>query len=248
MINQRLVRKDGNIISMLDNDWRNSAMLHDSGGGIRRLRYQALADKLLLLYIAKKIKDIKKHLGIVKLQKIVFFSQYQMQQDNVSGFHYSYVKDKHGARSSGIYVDRDHLGELELLNAKDTVILDEGCKYIESFDELFEKNQPVIDYIDGLIHEVGKLTSHEIKKYGHDYKIIQYGKKIKIDDIPMYHQILSPIRESEDTITFEIDDEWIDTLEFMFDSDLMEKYREANMQIKQGCTLLSHEDVFGHGH
>lgn len=207
--------------------------------------YTRLTDQLLTLYVGSKVKELKSNMGIVKLQKILFLSQSEMVKEGIDGLHHQFVKDKQGARSNGVYRDRGHLARLNLFNEESTEITKVGIDYVKMCQEIFEDNQLILDYIDGILYEVGKMNSIQITSYGHEYMVEFDGKTTKVDDIPMGEIILQPLEEDEIINGLSMSEEWAESLRAMFNIEYMGRYQEVINQM-QHPRYQTHEEVFGH--
>ncbi|MDO9537118.1 MAG: hypothetical protein Q7J68_02240 [Thermoplasmata archaeon] len=204
-----------------------------------------LIDQLITLYVGKKIKEMRETMGIVKLQKILFLSQSEMEKDKVNGLHHVYVRDAQGARSIGVYRDRGVLSRAGLYTEEYTEITKRGIEYVSYFEELFDKNQAIMDYVNGVLHVVGHMNSKQITDYGHEY-IMQYGgQSIKVEDIAMGEEILIPLSDEESDIIFEMSDEWVESIRAMLNPDYMAGYEQVVQEMKSD-TYLTHKEVFGH--
>lgn len=197
------------------------------------MRKRNLANKLILLYTINELnKDEKVKPDRWKLQKTVFFMEKFMQEDAVGGMTYSFRKDKDGPLSVELYDDINELIIADLLKkAYSPRIKEDGIEFIEGVKELFEENSSIIEYVDVILEKVKGKTGKELKELSHRFPI-KYGKDmIPIDDIPLYSTILLPLHDDEIIKSFEISDEWAESITLALNPKLRHSIKRGRQTI-----------------
>lgn len=156
---------------------------------------QKISQSLLLLKILQEDGNI---LGNLKLQKQVFLNELKLIESNTGGLYYKYYRYKLGPFSTDLLTDF-------------TVLVNKGFVHKTTY-RLTRRGQYLIDFVEGSIRnyrhneKIFGLIKHTTEKY-RKYTGIQLmkliynlevepedmpGKKVKIEDIPTFTDILLP--------------------------------------------------------
>lgn len=184
----------------------------------KRTPSESLIDRLLLLYLIVRIRDFGyKITGNVKLQKLTYKSQERMFLGGLKGFNYNFVRWDFGPFSQEIVPDTSDLLETGFLRKSGNVIVPSGrgSQLIRDLDTVFERNKAIVEYIDRVILEFGPYPGKTIRALMYSYPKV--GVRKTIEQTKKGELILSKLDASEAKETFWIDDEWMETLEMLFD-------------------------------
>lgn len=198
----------------------------------------AIANKILLLYLITKAKKMQVWLGKTKLQKLAFLSELNMIKDKVRGLNYSFYRWEHGAFSLEVYDDLRILAENEIIKLyergwgfeiKNT---NKSNEILNLCKELIYENENVICYIDKVVERYANFSTEEIKKEAYSIKIPHLNLTVK--EIPLSKTILTPLSDEKTKIKFKISDEWVETLEIYFDAEFLNSLRKGIENVKLG--------------
>ena len=179
-----------------------------------------LIDRMLLLHSVKNAEKIG-WIGSTKIQKIVFFSEYLMNNRNIRGHNLLFRRLHFGPYSDDLKKDIVELSSIDYLSVDDKgslVLGDTGNDIIDDIIELLEDNKQVSDAIMESIYKIAPLDTEETLKfiYALPYKS-KHGNTV--GDVPDGGTICRPIDEFN---TFNIDRDWLETLDLLFNFSSVE--------------------------
>ena len=141
-------------------------------------------DLLLLLYTIKKSNIYGYVDGLLKLNKLVFLSEWFQLKAKLNGFNYKMYKWDMGPYDDEINVDFDYLKENGIVNfEKNKITLTNlGEEVVDKFIKNINEN--VLDKINFVSRRFAKLNAFVLKKIVHNMKMNIKGKIVKIDNMP----------------------------------------------------------------
>ena len=80
-------------------------------------------------------------------------------------------------------------------------------------EPLYEENLNIVSHAINILQFVSNKTGEELRRLTHEMKIVINGEEKKIDDLPPYFKILPPMAKTNSMPTFQISDEWRETIE-----------------------------------
>jgi uncharacterized protein YwgA len=162
-----------------------------------RTPIEVLQDKLLLLYLVSSVKKYGFMEGNLKLQKIVFLSEWQLMSNDIKALHFKYFRYRYGPFSKELLCDNQDLqtdGYLTHqfnLTEKAIDLLDYAIEPIMRYGA----NLEIFNKIDNICATYSKITGLRLTDKVYRMEIVPYdmpGKMIKIRDIPAFIDILVP--------------------------------------------------------
>ncbi|VUT26356.1 MAG: hypothetical protein MOIL_01520 [Candidatus Methanolliviera sp. GoM_oil] len=185
---------------------------------------EKIMDKVLLLYLIGKAKE-EGNLGVTKLMKLTFLTEQRMAEDRVKGFNYWFYKWRYGPFTQEIYDDLDCLMQNELITERGGIELtDRGLEFLNEIRGLLDENTIILKYIDGIAEEYGSIELNAL--IDRVDEIEPLGRK-KIKDLLIGEHILSKLSDLEADRVFEIDDEWLETLDLLLNKEEYESLKEG---------------------
>jgi len=180
---------------------------------------EVVSDHLLLLYMIKKYHEYShRYFGITKLQKFTFLSENSMNKNKKKGLNYNFFRYTYGPMSRQIYADIELFKELKLVSKSDDIKLTErGEMILEEFSELFERNKTITEEIDKNIRLLANMDTESVKKFVYKLEKNVYSNKMKIEEIPIFINILSKISDEQAKNIFDIKDSDIETFNILLD-------------------------------
>lgn len=155
----------------------------------------SIEDTILLLYLLHesngKIVGENDYLDAqIKVMKLIFLSELETHLNNEKGFNFFYNTYKKGPCSKEVFAILDDLADVDLITSdykKNSInITEKGEKVISNFlknqkPKIKSHNQSILQKIDKVLKEYGKLTTKELieKIYAMNIKTPS-GKKINI--------------------------------------------------------------------
>ena len=202
---------------------------------------KAISDRIrnivLLMYLVQKTNEKFVMEDNLKVQKLVFLSQKRLTAKKMNGFAYPFFRWLKGPFSGDLNNDITLLRQMKLLRWGDDKIelTEEGKHILESLYEIMENNIGFSDIIDNIIEEYGSLSPEEIKEKVYQMKIFVPNdrKVMKIEEIPPKKLILFGSSRKNTKIEFNINEEWLDTLEVLFDDEaiqFLEKLKKSAVE------------------
>lgn len=202
---------------------------------------EATTDLLLLLYIVDRVSSVGKVEGQKKLLKLIFFSEHSMLLNRMKGLNYEFYKYSHGPFSKEVYQDRDILIENNILSDISGFIVEErGKEILEMCQPVFKENKEFIKNIDSIIKKYAKFPPWKLEKMAYDVEI----NGIKIKDLPQYYTILTKLSERQSNMVFDIEEEYIETIEVVLNVENFDSLLESLEASQKSSRLYSHEEVF----
>jgi uncharacterized phage-associated protein len=189
---------------------------------------EKIADELLLIYLISKTKG-RGNLGITKLMKLTFLAEQKMVDAKVKGFNYWFYKWHYGPFTPEIYDDLDYLMQNELVTEREGIELtDRGREFLNEIRDLLNENTGILKYIDEIAEEYGTLGLNTLMNQVYEIEIgnRSSGRK-KIKDLQIGEDILMKESEIEADRVFEIDDEWLETLDVILNREEYESLKEG---------------------
>lgn len=160
---------------------------------------ESLIDKLLLLYIIDKTIKLKGNiLGKLKLQKLCFLGEWELMKQERKGLHFLFYRHKLGPFSKDVAFDYDFLVYKQHLFKTLFNLKSDGKILLSSFLKCTKNisgNKEVFDILNTVLSKWGKYCGRELANLVYEMQIKPYGmptKKLKIRDIPMGVDILTP--------------------------------------------------------
>lgn len=194
---------------------------------------QRLVDRLLLLYLFDRVSEVNRITGDVKLQKLVFLSEKEMIENEIQGMNYNFFRWDLGPMSKGVYEDHAFLCENELVSESDGTILSTGERILSKVVPLLQKNPEFARTIDDIVQSYGSISGGRLKNIVYDKEVNLPGEDpVAVRDIQRGKTILDPVKEQYGDTTFDLPEEWIETLSIMLDPDARESVEEAITQAK----------------
>jgi uncharacterized protein YwgA len=174
---------------------------------------------LMLSLVSESTK--KAWLGITKLQKLTFLTEYYLSQESKRGFGYRFFMYDHGPISKGVYND------FELLLDQQLIIDDEAGIQVSKAgnninDQLKNLIPPEIAAVmQEIVSKFAHMKTHEIVNFVHNMVIkLPSGDTVRIHDVEKGCIVLP---ESENT--FKVDKSYIETFKILADESLREAIR-----------------------
>lgn len=181
---------------------------------------------VLLMYLVRKTNEKFVMEDNLKVQKLVFLSQKELTAKKMNGFAYLFLRWLKGPFSGDLNNDIVLLKQMKLLRWGDDRIelTEEGEHILESLHEIVENNKRFSDIIDDIIEEYGSLSPDEMKEKVYQMEILvpKDRKVMKIEEIPPKKLILFGLSKKNTEIEFNINEEWLDTLEVLFDDEAIQ--------------------------
>ena len=181
---------------------------------------------VLLMYLVRKTNEKFVMEDNLKVQKLVFLSQKELTAKKMNGFAYLFLRWLKGPFSGDLNNDIVLLKQMKLLRWGDDRIelTEEGEHILESLHEIMENNKGFSDIIDDIIEEYGFLSPDEMKEKVYQMEIVvpKDRKVMRIEEIPPKKLILFGLSRKNTEIEFNINEEWLDTLEVLFDDEAIQ--------------------------
>lgn len=202
---------------------------------------EKLADRLLLLYLLNKASEIDSSLGVTKVQKMVFLSEWMMLTNREKGFNYSFIKLTYGPYSHQL--QREDLPQLitsgivEGLTLSPTEI---GRAILNDFEDLFRRNGIFIRRVDRIVEEYSRMPLGELLRRVYSMRH-PYIKGRTIRDLKERTPLLYAIDKKNASEVFNLTPEEIATLEIYFDTKAFKSLIKASEDRR---LTLTFEEVF----
>jgi len=205
-----------------------------------------LTNRLMLLWL---INDASKRrsVGVTKVHKLTYLSQYEMIKQQEKGFSYEFIKLPMGPFSDGVKNDINWLKIYDLvtyhrnLNNKYFKLSKFGLKILSDFQEIFTRNEAFTKKISDINHNYAGYTAQHLVDIVHKQPN-PCCPSITIDDTAQQEPILKPLTGNAKQ-EFVITPEEAETLEIYLDAESYESAIEA-CKSAQTKHLLSLHEVF----
>lgn len=184
---------------------------------------------LMLSLISSSAK--KGWLGITKLQKLSFLTEYFLMEKRKRAFGYEFFMYDQGPISKGVYDDYETMLDEEL------IVEDENGIQISEFGndihEQFAKAIPeeIRAVMNFVVDRYAHMKTHELVKTVHQMRVrLSDGSATRIDDIARSHIVLPKSLHTD----FKIGTDYLETLAILANRPLIEAIRAAR---KKGSTI-----------
>jgi uncharacterized phage-associated protein len=203
-----------------------------------RSPYEAIIDRLLLLYVASRTRE-KGHniLGQIKLQKMLYKTQERMYLAKFKGLNYNFIRWQFGPFSQEIYSDVRDLKATGFLISQDTASVSEkGHKLLTALAPVFDDEMK--DLIDRVINEFGPYTGRQIRKVMYSYPKV--GEKKTIEEAEMGELLLSKLHQVDAKRHVHMDEQTFETLRFLFDPTSSKELKKSLDALKtEKCKVFT---------
>lgn len=197
-----------------------------------------IVNLLLSLYIINQVNKTSTLENNLKHQKLVFLSQKLLNERQRKGFRYFFLRWNQGPFSANVNEDLVLLKNSGFINWGENKITltDEGKNLLEMSKEIFDSNKTFLKYVDNVLAENSPLSPEEIKikVYGIRMFLPNVRRIIRIEEVPPKQLLLCGLSEKKARYSFEIGDDWLDTLEVIFDEEAMDLLKKAEIDARKG--------------
>jgi uncharacterized phage-associated protein len=205
-----------------------------------------LTNRLMLLWL---INDASKRcsVGVTKVHKLTYLSQYEMIKQQEKGFSYEFIKLPMGPFSDEVKEDINWLKIYDLVTYHRNVdnryfkLSKFGLKILSDFTELFTRNEVFTQKIADINHSYAGYTAQHLVDIVHKQPN-PCCPSITIDDTMQQEPILKPLMGNAKQ-EFVITNEETETLEIYLDAESYESAIES-CRSAQTKPLLSLNEVF----
>ena len=185
---------------------------------------EEITNRALLLYLIDKTKE--GYLGITRLMKLTFLTELKMAESKIKGFDYWFYKWYYGPFTREIYDDLDYSMQNELITEqRGFKPTNRGLEFLNEIRDLLDENRDILKYIDKSIEEYGSMELNTLMN--RVYEIEPLGIRKKIKDFQMGEHILINLDDVEVDKVFEINEEWLETLDILFNKEEYESLKEG---------------------
>lgn len=206
------------------------------------LNRDILSDRFLLAYLIYKADQ--RDLGKTKIQKLVYFIESELAEDNIKTFDYDFVKGKHGPYAKKINDDLTQLTACNVLIDKPYYtpfgtqhhfeITNDGQEIIEESYELIDENIAVVNAIDKIIQKYAPRPLNEILDIVYNKKVEVNGKLVKIQKVHMGTELNVGVPDADSKNRLKMDDDWKETFCILFDKDCHKSHIEGLKDAQAG--------------
>ena len=203
---------------------------------------QPLVNHLLLLYTVNKFdRGIK----ITRLQKIMFLSQWNGNEKGYQNAGFTFIRYKYGPFSRGIDPVITNLAATGLVRkaiirkgwndrldsqTNMTFPLEEAATLIKRCKPIIKKNRSAFGTFDKIISYLGSLP---LKKLLHSIYAMEVGQR-PIRAIEFDTPLLADLEPEQIKVPFYLTEEWIQTLEVLFDPETQQGLNESLLALREG--------------
>jgi hypothetical protein len=195
---------------------------------------QKACDRFLLLWLISKASPLDR----LKLQKLPFRAEYELNKEKKRGFNYEFFKYNQGPLSFEAYEDQDALKTLGLIS--ETVYInemnEEGRKLLAEFNSVIGDNKNLLDKIWTSVKDLSAMNSFELVEDTHKMTVSWKGKKCLLEDMPPYAVILF----QPDRTCLKMDSSTLETLVVLLNPELIEGIRKAR---SEGSTISPYKPL-----
>jgi len=180
-------------------------------------------DRYLLLYLIGKTNKSEEITGKVKLQKLAFLCEWELNKEECKGFNFMFFRHHNGPFSKELACDYDFLAENNFVYKYGYTLSERGKKLLNSFFSAIEKrdyNKLIIKRIDRTILKWAKYTGKQLMDIVYKFKVKTYvnpNRELMIKDIPAFIDIIGPglINYKQE---FKINDDLLEDLNYNFET------------------------------
>ncbi len=196
--------------------------------GNDRTEEERSSDLILLLHLINRHnRTSPRFLGITKVDKFVFLSEKEMNDDHVKGFDHRFFRHNYGPLAPSLYSDMNLLREAKLIVAgKDLTLTRRGLAILEQLQGLLDENRFVTGYVDRTVSRFTDFDTNQTREQVYDIEI-QYpmGSK-RIRDIPKGWRLISKLPSRGAERRFDVSESWVETIEILLDIEFSEQLDE----------------------
>ncbi|KPV62343.1 MAG: hypothetical protein AOA66_1375 [Candidatus Bathyarchaeota archaeon BA2] len=198
---------------------------------------EKLVDRLLLLHLLSKASEIDSSLGVTKIEKLVFLSEWAMISNREKGFNYSYIKLTYGPYSDQLLrQDLPWLITSGIVEGRTLSPTEMGKAILDDFKDLFSRNEVFIRRIDRTVEEYIRMPLKELLNMVYSMSH-PYIKGRTICDVKERTPLLYALDERKARKVFNLTPEEIATLEIYFDTKAFKSLMEAMEDKKPTLTF-----------
>lgn len=199
-----------------------------------RTREEILKDRSVLLYVIDQCNKFGSMDGNVKLEKCVFLSERELNQENLKFLNYEFFRYKHGPFSTGVLNDQTTLQKNELVNFVNGKVVPtrRGEQIIDLVkDELREKG--IADIIERRVSDIADRRMSEITDMVYSLPA-NNGTDQTIKEVPPHQTLLSKVDSETAQDRLELDQNLLSTIEHLSDNTAVSRVSKAAESIKSG--------------
>lgn len=191
---------------------------------------EALADRLLLLYLVNRVRQKGYNiLGPIKLQKLIYKTEETLCKKKIKGLTYTFIRWKHGPFSQEIYSDVDDLKECGFLITEDEASTSEKGRRMASIAEKL-LDPETKDTIDRVINEFGPLNGKQLKAVMYSYPV--FGEMRTIREAKEGELLLSKLNEVNGKDSLKLDEDFLETLSVLFNPSACNSIKKSLAAMK----------------
>jgi uncharacterized protein YwgA len=190
-------------------------------------------------------------LGKTKIQKLVYFVQSELGEQNIKTFDYDFEKWHWGPYAKEMSDDLKELRACNVITAKVShrdrnrnsvfgrisefyEITENGKEIIEETRELFEENEELIQKIDEILLEYHKLPLTQIEDDVHNRRIDLGRGATRIKDLRNGTKLNVRVDTTDARNKLQMNDDWRETFCILFDRDECRSHNEALRDAREG--------------
>ncbi|MHA1972491.1 MAG: hypothetical protein ACTSW1_05850 [Candidatus Hodarchaeales archaeon] len=200
-----------------------------------RTPFEKMVDKILLIYLVSTMRKTgKKVNGNLKLQKMVFKTQDNMDLRKIKGFNERFYRYKMGPWSLSLASDATDLKNNDIFSRQEYAYFPtkRGMSLYENLSDIYKQNDKITSIIDQCIREHGEATGDELRKLTYDYRSRKHG--VPISRVDEGEIVLDKMDLCDADALFYIDEQWIDTLEIVLEPAKYSGFQNALNDLKEG--------------
>jgi uncharacterized protein YwgA len=200
-----------------------------------------IINRFLTLYLIDngfKKKQLR-FLSEIKLQKLVFLSERDMQNKGLEGFNFYFLRLHYGPYSFDLAKDKAQLITSGFIEEKTLKPTKDAIYLMEDFSTVIDRNGEVISNIDSVNCSYAPLELDFLLNKVHGMS----WKNAMVHDLPLRTPMLYPLNPSARKVAFDITDKELDDLVMNLDPDVCQEFDEAENDVNEG-RFLTHEQVF----
>lgn len=196
-----------------------------------------VVNNLLLLYLIKECNEKGRVENLLKLQKLVFLTQRKSVKQKAKGFSYNFFRWRMGPFSADVNKDLDLLVDCGYVTGKHNIRLTSMAEAVlEKCKEIIDDNSYFVTNIRRTAGNYAKYYPDELKD--RVYKISVFLPRIRksmlIKSVPMGTLILFRTSDRKALSKFTIDEDWLATLETIFDREAIESLKRSQRDATEG--------------
>lgn len=198
---------------------------------------ERVINNLLLLHLIEKCNEKGYVEDPLKLQKLVFLTQRKSVRRRAKGFSYNFFRWKMGPFSANLNEDLDLLIDGSFLSGKYNIRLTSMAQdFLGSCRDILDRNHYFSTNIKRTAGNYAKYSSDELKErvYRISVFIPRIRKSMLIKSVPMGNLILYRTSDRKASSKFSIDDDWLATLEMIFDKEAIESLKRSQRDAIEG--------------